>query len=643
MAGTFSVALSGMMAQGDKMAVIGNNIANSRTTGFKASRLDFTEEFVTHNGQFINGTHNQQGNGVRPGGVTSDWSNGASDATGNPSNVAISGDGFFVVEFEEQEFYTRAGDFSLVNNPDEEEGGFVLMRANGATLLGGQGVTADGQVEISNGVNPIRFSNRVDGSTAAPDSYEITPSGEVVAYPDRTWESVPNGYEVINNLLDYQSWLTGFQQEQVIDLGKTDFYLPGYTGTSSWRDAADVEQNQVSVSNYLTGGGALTGEVDGGVHVGYSADGTFSVSDNDGLTIAGSTDLTGGLTDAELFASYNAWEDTYNVSGGEYAPGILVQWGDEQSANVSVTAGQSAVTLSGLGAATWDYPADILTGATGGGGQIVDIDTFHAWKLDYQAVQTAAGETDPYIPGAFLGVDNNFYLRDWTPVQDYTFPMEVPEAVTYSTTVDGPFGATASTNIHNSYNRPDQDNILGANVRDYDPGGDYLGTIPTNTVTLALVGYRAPTNENLEVNTFVERNWDPAGDFELSTDNNTINDPSAIFGITDYIPPTDNNLIAGIQVHNSQIPLVRFNNPDSLERIEGGMYRTTTLTSITSGYIEPSKHGAGTVMQGFLEGSNVDLTVEFTEMIQTQRAFQANGKTITTADEMLQTVMGLKR
>lgn len=637
MSGTFSVALSGMLAQGDKMAVIGNNIANSRTTGFKSSRLDFTEEFITHNGQFINGTHNQAGNGVRPGGVTSDWSNGATDATGNPANLAISGEGFFVVEYEEQEYYSRAGDFALVNNPDEEEGGFVLMRANGAQLLGGQSVNADGEVQFPNGLGPVRFVNRVTGQTAAPDSYEITPSGEVVAYPDRTWESVPNGYETIKNLYDYQEWLTEYRTIQEIDLGKVGYYLPGYTGTSDWRSTADVEQNTVSVSNYLTGGGTIPGAgPDGEIHVGFSADGSFVVTNDDGLKIADSTNITDGLSNTELFAAYNAWEDTYNVAGGEYTPGIIVAWNDVTTANISVGAGQGAVTT---GHPQWDYPADVLTGATGGGGQIVNIDKFHAWKLDYQASVGA----DAYVPGVYKGKDGLMYLRDWNPVRDYSFPMEVPEATTYSTTPDGPFGVTASSVIQTSYNKPTQDNITGATVRDYDASGDYLGTHPKDTLVQLLVGYNAPTNENLEVNTFNARNWDPQGDYELSTDDDTTNDPSDIVGIKDYIPPTDDNLVAGIQVINGQIPIVRFNNPDSLERIEGGMYRKTTLTSITAGYIEPSKHGAGTIMQGFLEGSNVDLTIEFTEMIQTQRAFQANGKTITTADEMLQTVMGLKR
>ena len=80
------------------------------------------------------------------------------------------------------------------------------------------------------------------------------------------------------------------------------------------------------------------------------------------------------------------------------------------------------------------------------------------------------------------------------------------------------------------------------------------------------------------------------------------------------------------------------------------MYRTTDKTSplnvLSSGSPQmsvPNSNGCGMTRQGMLEQSNVDLVTEFTEMIVTQRAYQANSKTITTADEMLQTVMNLKR
>jgi flagellar hook protein FlgE len=57
----------------------------------------------------------------------------------------------------------------------------------------------------------------------------------------------------------------------------------------------------------------------------------------------------------------------------------------------------------------------------------------------------------------------------------------------------------------------------------------------------------------------------------------------------------------------------------------------------------PGEDGNGQIYQGYLENSNTDLAREFTDMIITQRGYQANSKTISTADEMLQDLLHLKR
>lgn len=86
------------------------------------------------------------------------------------------------------------------------------------------------------------------------------------------------------------------------------------------------------------------------------------------------------------------------------------------------------------------------------------------------------------------------------------------------------------------------------------------------------------------------------------------------------------------------IPIVTFSNPEGLEAIGGNMY----VTSANSG--EALKDGQkGSVAQGYIEMSNVDLSEEFTDMIVTTRAFQAASKVITTSDELLQEIINLKR
>lgn len=106
-------------------------------------------------------------------------------------------------------------------------------------------------------------------------------------------------------------------------------------------------------------------------------------------------------------------------------------------------------------------------------------------------------------------------------------------------------------------------------------------------------------------------------------------------GIVNYV--VDNNLEDA-----GQIQIVTFRNPGGLEKIGGNLYQQ----SANSGLPEegnPTEGGRGAIKSGSLEMSNVDLSEEFTEMIVAQRGFQANTRTITTSDEILQELMNLKR
>jgi len=91
-----------------------------------------------------------------------------------------------------------------------------------------------------------------------------------------------------------------------------------------------------------------------------------------------------------------------------------------------------------------------------------------------------------------------------------------------------------------------------------------------------------------------------------------------------------------------QMAIASFTNPGGLEKVGGNNYRETA----NSGNINvgnPGTQGLGVINAGSLEMSNVDLSKEFTNMITTQRGFQANSRIITTSDEMLQEVVNMKR
>jgi flagellar hook protein FlgE len=131
------------------------------------------------------------------------------------------------------------------------------------------------------------------------------------------------------------------------------------------------------------------------------------------------------------------------------------------------------------------------------------------------------------------------------------------------------------------------------------------------------------------------------------------------FGVTtvsaDGVPPGD---LSGLTVADNgyltaqfsngrsralyQIPLATFLNPNGLLPDRGGVFRNT-LDSGLYNINEPGAAGAGRIESNVLEASNVDLAQEFTSMITTQRAYSASSKIITTADQMLEELLSIKR
>lgn len=97
----------------------------------------------------------------------------------------------------------------------------------------------------------------------------------------------------------------------------------------------------------------------------------------------------------------------------------------------------------------------------------------------------------------------------------------------------------------------------------------------------------------------------------------------------------------GQTIKKAQIAVAEFSNAMGLEKVGDNLYQA----SLNSGaaMIQDITKDGGYMNSGVLEGSNIDLAKEFTDMITTQRGFQANSRVITTSDEMLQILKGLKR
>jgi flagellar hook protein FlgE len=122
--------VSGLAAQGEALSVIGDNIANANTVGFKASRAEF-QDIIAKNLKGIQGG-NQIGRGVKIGAVNPIILQGNVDATEKVTDLAISGDGYFKVKGSDGESYTRDGSFHfdregyLVSNDVQRVQGFAI-------------------------------------------------------------------------------------------------------------------------------------------------------------------------------------------------------------------------------------------------------------------------------------------------------------------------------------------------------------------------------------------------------------------------------------------------------------------------------------------------------------------------------------
>ena len=91
-----------------------------------------------------------------------------------------------------------------------------------------------------------------------------------------------------------------------------------------------------------------------------------------------------------------------------------------------------------------------------------------------------------------------------------------------------------------------------------------------------------------------------------------------------------------------RVPVVTFANADALQR-ENGQAFSATRESGAAQTVQSGTNGAGTLVAGAVEGSNVDIAKEFTKLIVAQRAYSANTKMVTTADELLQSTLDMKR
>ncbi len=169
--------LSGLISNSRRLDVIGNNISNVNTTAFKSNRIQFTPTFSRNfslgsapSGSTGGTNPGQIGLGVTIAGTQRNFNNGAIGATGVATDVAIEGDGFFIVDVAGSRAFTRSGNF--VRNPQNE-----LVTQSGARVMG---FSVDEQFNVIEG-DLVALSVPVGTLTLAEASRNVIFNGNLNA------------------------------------------------------------------------------------------------------------------------------------------------------------------------------------------------------------------------------------------------------------------------------------------------------------------------------------------------------------------------------------------------------------------------------------------------------------------------------
>ncbi len=175
---SMSAALSGLRAHQAMLDVVGNNISNVSTTGFKSSQTVFEDvlsQTLRGSGapqpEFGGTNPSQVGLGVRLAGTSQSMTQGALQRSGRSNDMGIQGDGFFVTEFGGERFYTRAGNFTI-------DGVGRLVTQSGQLVQGWQ-ASAAGVIDTNQPLSDITVS--VGGQLPPQQTSSITVGGNLPA------------------------------------------------------------------------------------------------------------------------------------------------------------------------------------------------------------------------------------------------------------------------------------------------------------------------------------------------------------------------------------------------------------------------------------------------------------------------------
>ena len=691
--------VSGLLGHGEKMNVVGNNLANVSTVGFKAQRMDF-QDFMYATTASASGPA-QIGRGVQVGIVMGDFSQGAFETTNSAIDLAISGAGFFKVQARgtEQAFYTRAGNFQfntdgyLVDpNGYAVQGWKIDNRVGPSRSAGGAGVTTTGSSGIRGSGVPTDV--RLDTWTVPPKATTkvsvITNLSQTGADNSRnagnpfvsliqSWDGTqppPNNSPAISESSYAYCTSIKVYDESGVSHTLTVYYdkvndtsYEGNPGETMWEylvtmdPAADKRQvidsstgNLVDVSSTKAAGMLMNGTMtfsSGGALLNQTAYTLFG--DMQHLKDPAGNPMSGGGYD---------WADPMNHDKG-LVPVTTGSTGLNSWEDITQNMYTAAVSNSGYPMMVANFTGAVSANTAGspeGANHLIEF-SLGLKVSDFTRPWTVSSNTSLFAAtqqpnGAGNLVENPFYTLDGNhgpKVLEERSPTTFNQSVLDDYIANVLTGAKTEIQWHTDWQAtlgpttlPDLyamtwqfvHNSVTPTTQAFDPTDstlmrDLLDKTPNSNTIGWMTG--TPVRE-ANATTLLGENF--------ATANGTAQNGYTFGNLTSYNVDADGVLYGiysnGVTLGLYQLTLYDFTCHQGLRR-EGGNLYSQTMESGEAFFGAPKTNGLGSVSAYSLEQSNVDMAREFVQMITTQRGFQGNSKVVTTTDTMLETVISMKR
>ena len=609
--------VAGLRTHQTKMDVIGNNIANVNTTGYKSQSVTF-RDLMYQTTQAASGANAETGlggiNARQIGlGVTTAAINtaiaqqGSAQTTNNPFDIMISGDNFFVVSNGSENLFTRDGSFYV------DGAGNLAMTSTGYTVMGWQVDPATGAPKKDT-VSALKVMED-SIMTYPPDG---TSEGRVTGIVDRNDKNVHTTSGRIMNFEFYDN--AGYLYTARFSIHATSTKGRYYIALDDIRDStgASVGADVLGRTNF-----GSTMEVETSINYtplnGTSAAslaGDIEFKDAAGTALgkqAINTDITVDATMDDFL------EKVYGIKG-----------------NSTATPPIGKIKIDAEGGLSVLEPADAKTTFYA---PIAGVDSEVTNKV--LTVKHADGTSVQLTPGGL-----------YVPDAGAPAPLIADWAKYYGLNVTDEKVKEIMVNDNGSITVTKKD-VDKAAYLEFDPGtGKFVsvGGSGEGLITLGLSGANGTSFKDINLNFSTCSNVNNNGSSTISSakgDSDGLGSGRAMGEMISLSVAQDGIITAaydnGMSRCLGQIATAAFANPSGLEKVGDNLYQATKNSGDFDGIGTDITDGGGKMQSGVLEMSNVDLSQEFTEMITTQRGFQANSRIITVSDTMLEELTNLKR